>query len=183
MPKNASPQIKSREEQDEAIAEIVAFLRMIYEAFDVPNGRETAIRSLMLEYGRPFYMGERTFAVQRGTPKQCYMNAYKLADWNSRLTYVEGWCHMGLIPIEHAWCIDRQGQVHDSTLPEASGYFGIPFRPDYVRATALRTRVYGIIGLSNRELLTTPVETFLEVPTRPSPDPASPSAIPPPTAR
>jgi hypothetical protein len=51
--------------------------------------------------------------------------------------------------------------VIDPTLREAHAFFGIPFRWDYVRATASRRKVYGVIDFLNPEFLTDPVETFL----------------------
>jgi hypothetical protein len=153
--------MKTRIEQDQAIAQITDYLRMIRDHFDVPMGVGTTIRSFMLDHGVACYMGEQSFAGPRQEPGMCYMNAYRAAAADRSLTYVEGWCHMGLIPIEHAWCIDRDGQVIDPTLREASGYFGIPFRWRYVQRTALRTGVYGVIGLTNRKLLDLPVDTFL----------------------
>jgi hypothetical protein len=94
------------------------------------------------------------------------MNAYTLADNNRRMTYVEGWCQGKGFPFEHAWCIDPDGQVIDPTLREADGYFGIPFRWEYVRRTASRTRIYGVIRYDNSDLLTVPVEEFLYDPVR-----------------
>ena len=144
--------------QDQAIAEMVAFFRRRYRVIAMP------IYGLILAHGRPCYMGERTFAGRRATRKQCYENAYNLADSNPSLTYVEGWCRTGMF-IEHAWCIDPDRQVIDPTLREAAGYFGIPFRWEYVRATASRTKVYGVIHANydygHSDLLTAPVETFL----------------------
>ncbi len=60
-----------------------------------------------------------------------------------------------------AWCVDPGGQVIDPTLRKAEGYFGIPFRWDYVRDTASKTGFFGVIDPISSELLTAPVETFL----------------------
>jgi hypothetical protein len=130
----------TRKAQDAAITQIIDYLRLVDNHFHPP------VYALMLEHGRRYYMGRQTFAGPRRTRGQCYMNAFKAANADRGLIYVEGWCHMGLIPIEHAWCIDRRGRVVDPTLPEASGYFGIPFQWTYVQRTALRTGVYGIIS-------------------------------------
>jgi hypothetical protein len=151
--------------QDEAIAKIVAYLRRCYDPVEMRQDYSKAVCSLMLKHGKPWYIGERTFAGRRARAKQCYMNAYALADSNPRMTYVEGWCCIGCF-FEHAWCIDPDGQVIDPTLREADGYFGIPFRWEYVRRTASRTRMYGVIRYENSDLLTAPVEEFLYDPAR-----------------
>ena len=116
----------------------------------------------MLRHGRAWYIGERTFAGRRARRKQCYMNSYTFADENPGMIYVEGWCWREyLFEFEHAWCIDPNGQVIDRTLREADGYYGIPFRWEYVRATVSSTKEYGIISHANSDLLTAPAETFI----------------------
>lgn len=119
------------------------------------------VPKFMLKHGIPCYMSNRTFAGPRGTPRRCFMNAFNAVSDDKSLTYVEGWCHMGIIPIEHAWYLDPKGRVVDPTLSEASGYFGIPFQRDYVLSTAVRTGIYGVITNANRELFTTPTKKFL----------------------
>ena len=115
-----------------------------------------------LKYGQPFYINEHTFRGKRGTQKLCFMNAFRLSTGNpDRYVYVEGQCHINVLPIDHAWCIDRQtGAVVDPTLrANASGsvkpvaYFGVPFKDEYVLRTAVKTKVYGIISHTNMDLL------------------------------
>jgi hypothetical protein len=145
-------------DQSVAIASLIDYIKMIHNAFAPPVYR------LLTEHGQPWYIGEQTFAGPRSEPGACYRNAYLAVQSNPTLTYVEGLCHMGIIPIEHAWCIDRDGRVVEPTLPEASGYYGIPFQWNYVQATALKTKFYGVLSLTNRDLLSgkVPVYEFLE---------------------
>jgi hypothetical protein len=169
--KHISPEIDIAA-QDRAIDQIVTHL--------LKDQDRIAIYGLMLAHGKRFYMSERTFAGRRGGKKKCYLNAYELAAadqhnieyWRKRFhldpgcnpVYVEGWCYVEPMIIEHAWCLDQNGQVIDPTLREghASGYFGIPLRWDYVWRTVSRTgMIYGIITFRNPELLTTPVKEFL----------------------
>ena len=42
-------------------------------------------------------------------------------------------------PVAHAWCIDLEGFVVDTTWDEGMDYFGVPFRMQYVRRIALAT--------------------------------------------
>lgn len=85
------------------------------------------------------------FSLVRRTPKECFHNAYQLAEYND-LIYVEGYTWY-LIPILHAWCIDEKGRVIDPTLDESEdyAYCGIPMDMSFVRKTMLSTGVYGII--------------------------------------
>ena len=53
--------------------------------------------------------------VKPGEMKGCFVNAYQLAIRNPRrFFYVEGYA-MAVIPTEHAWCVDRAGNVIDNT--------------------------------------------------------------------
>ena len=151
--------VPTLELQDRAIAKIITWLRESHDRYE-PMSYCKAVYSLMLRHGRAWYIGERTFAGRRARHKLCYMNSYKLALEDPGMIYVEGWCWREY-SFEHAWCIDPNGQVIDPTLREADGYYGIPFRWEYVRATALSTKVYGIISHANSDLLTAPAETFI----------------------
>ena len=151
--------VPTLELQDRAIAKIITWLRESHDRYE-PMSYCKAVYSLMLRHGRAWYIGERTFAGRRARSKQCYMNSYTLADEKPGMIYVEGWCWIEYL-FEHAWCIDPDGQVIDPTLREADGYYGIPFRWEYVRATASSTKEYGIISHANSDLLTAPAETFI----------------------
>jgi hypothetical protein len=49
--------------------------------------------------------------------KACYSNAAQLAlDHPDKYTYVEGYVLAGIIPVHHAWVVDRHGRVIDLTL-------------------------------------------------------------------
>ena len=70
----------------------------------------------ILKYDSPYFINEHTLSTNPiGIPKQCYMNAFKLMETDN-LTYVEGYCHTGILPIEHTWCVDSKGNVIDPTL-------------------------------------------------------------------
>ena len=152
-------------EQDEAIQECRAFCQMGVEmqAAHLPASAKHWMSADMLltKYGRPFYMDAETFAGKRGQVKACYMNAFHLADRNHDLTYVEGKCHIGILPIDHAWVVTKDGRVIDPTLRDSSsskitpcGYFGIPFKTEYIQKVALRSRYYSILdGMINPHII------------------------------
>ena len=131
---------------------------------DVQGGRGTD--AFVLANGRPFYMNDKTFDGARGTPKLCYMNASQAIMSDSSLTYVEGSVHIGPLSIGHAWVVDKQGNVIDPTLKLTSGainprgYFGVPFKSEYVMKTMAKTNVYGVISHTNRDIFGAKPETF-----------------------
>ena len=106
----------------------------------------------LLAHGREFSVGPNTYAGPRGEPKACYMNATHLAQWDRRMTYCEGKV-MSIIPIDHAWCIDSDGVVVDTTLERLmldgtvreTQYFGVPLRTDYVLRAVKLNGLYGVL--------------------------------------
>lgn len=86
--------------------------------------------------------------ITRGPMKECYRNAAELAIWNKDMTYVEGWAHSGLIAVEHAWCVDKQGKVVDPTWPDVRGkgfeFLGVPLSTEYLIHHLEETQMYGI---------------------------------------
>jgi hypothetical protein len=107
----------------------------------------------LLTHGRVYPVGPKTFEGQRGEPGNCFGNATHLAMWNRDLTYVEGKVTCCGIPLDHAWCIDADGVVVDSTLtpemldgrPREEEYFGVPFKTEYVRRAIKVNGVYGVL--------------------------------------
>ena len=70
------------------------------------------------------------------TPKQCYSNSTILCIGYGCLTYCEGYVLPGKIPIPlaHAWCVDSDGGVVDTTLADPTGweYCGVQIKEEYV---------------------------------------------------
>lgn len=154
--------MKMKDAQDKAIEEILTYLKTIETLRSShPYAGFTSPETFMLRHGKPWRMNDKTFDGERGEVHGCYMNAYRLMDSNSKMTYVEGYVNLGGLPIQHAWCVDKNGNVIDPTLTAPVpgktivpiGYFGIPFNRNYVYATAVKTGVYGVLsGMSNWEL-------------------------------
>ena len=116
------------------------------------------VLDFMLEHGREYAFSAKSYEGPRGEPKQCYANATHLALRNRSLTYVEGKVFIFGIGIDHAWCVDADGNVVDPTLAidggtefgkldRINGYFGVPLKADYVRKATLWNRVYGLLDL------------------------------------
>ena len=106
------------------------------------------VTTFMLTHARVYPIGPKTFAGPHAEPKQCFSNALTLAHDNPALTYVEGRC-MGIIPFDHAWCVDRDGFVVDPTLTNHDGrikaYWGVPFITLYALHAALLNDACGVL--------------------------------------
>lgn len=90
--------------------------------------------------------GERPEHLKPGEPKNCYGNAAQAALSFPELTYVEGYA-TGIIPVEHAWCVDESGKVVDTTWDDSQqcAYYGVPFRTDWLRKFLIEKTTYGVI--------------------------------------
>jgi hypothetical protein len=103
----------------------------------------------ILKHGRAFEWRALPRGVRMGVPRQCFRNAVRLALRRPGLySYVEGYAVNTLVagyPVAHAWCIDQEGFVVDSTWDEGADYFGVPFQVEYVRRMGGARRDYSLI--------------------------------------
>lgn len=109
------------------------------------------------------YAGFEDFLLKHGsffTPKttlpdgvrpmglsQCFENAYRVATRTKAFHYVEGYA-LGVIPIHHAWLVDREGNVIDPTwvnIGVGKAYIGVEFNLAEVK----KSRRVGILALSD----------------------------------
>lgn len=108
------------------------------------NGwKYSCIEEFVLKNGKAFSGFEK---VKRGRQKECFKNAFYLADYNPDLQYVEGYAtfsNIGL-PVLHAWCV-KDGKVYDPTWKNGNEYFGVVFDLSYVRKTILARKRFGVI--------------------------------------
>jgi len=95
---------------------------------------------LVLQMGREMKPIALPQNIKLGYPQHCYYNAQALAKRLPTLIYCEGFAlaESSLIPVPHAWVMDRQWQAIDPTwerskYPEAI-YLGIPLHINWVRA-------------------------------------------------
>jgi predicted ABC-type ATPase len=146
--------IPSKETQDAAIGDIKQYLKNFHDMRTPMGVKGETPEGFLLKHGQPSYMNENSFKGKRGEPKNCYGNSFRCASENSNFTYNEGYVHIGALPVEHAWLTDKDNNVIDPTMkaPEDGqivkpvGYFGIPINHSYLINTALKTKVYGVLG-------------------------------------
>ena len=97
--------------------------------------------SVLAKHGRVYMQDAKLKGAHN---QQCFMNAYQYAERHD-LFYVEGYAMPnGLIPLSHAWCVDKEGVIHDPTWDHADDYFGVPFYLDTVQEILQETGYYGI---------------------------------------
>ena len=78
----------------------------------------------------------------------CFKNATDLVLNDGSLIYCEGYS-IGIIPVVHAWCITKTGEVIDPTWQRADKtgkqYFGIAFKRNWLMHSLLKYQYYGLI--------------------------------------
>lgn len=129
------------------LAEITDYLRQIAAI----EGGTRAFATFILEHGREWESQRLPAGYPAGIPRGCFGNSQKIlfskAAQRDGLVYVEGYACSGSLgfpfPTEHAWLVDPEGRVVDSTWedPEISTYFGVPFNPEYVARTVRQAGV------------------------------------------
>lgn len=110
------------------------------------------LRKLLVNRGVSYSRDDKKIGTKwnhlNGEAKACFRNATQAAlDHPDELTYVEGFAfaNRGWFPMEHAWVIDKNGNVIDKTWPEGFDYYGIPFPADQLRQIILNSECYGIL--------------------------------------
>lgn len=107
------------------------------------------IERLILEFGKDYIPKKRPKGIKKQQNRECFRNATNLVLDNSDLEYVEGYAiHDGLIPLQHAWTVNKQDEVVDPTWsnPELSEYRGVVISRDILIAEMLRTHFYGVLA-------------------------------------
>jgi hypothetical protein len=112
----------------------------VLEGDDASTHPYASEADFILKHGRAFEWRALPHGVRMGVPRQCFRNAVRLALRKPRFyTYVEGYAINTWVaehPVAHAWCVDPEHFVVDTTWEEGSDYFGVPFRAEYVRRMA-----------------------------------------------
>jgi hypothetical protein len=133
--------IKSNCEIETHLRQVLTFLRGKVRK----DYKYSSVEEFVLKEGR--FMGQRSpksDEYPRGTPKECFRNAYNLCH---KLRYCEGYARYALsvIPLQHAWLLDSDGNVIDTTWAAGEEYFGLEFPTEFVIKTVLSRGSFGVI--------------------------------------
>lgn len=151
---SGSPKIRKDSSLDAPAVDSSPLEKTGIPVLDFAGGRIMAqgVRELLLERGSAYERDDSLTGSQwdnlSGEAKMCFMNAAQAAlEYPDDLTYVEGYAFAkeGWFPMEHAWLIDKKGNIIDKTWPEGYNYYGIPFSNEDLRAILLMSESYGIL--------------------------------------
>jgi hypothetical protein len=116
---------------------------------NVASMQDNSIYGVVRRHGQFYTPQPLPKKYKMGKIKECYSNAYRLSQKHG-LQYVEGLAFPDFmnIPIEHAWCVDSDGNVIDNTwkIP-GTVYYGIPFEDDFISRVFAETETFGVIKL------------------------------------
>jgi hypothetical protein len=135
---------------EEILSDMMTWIRQldtIKSGMRQSKGRRT-FESMLLEHGKLWTANAWSSHKygMKGTQRECFSNATKLAT-AFNLTYVEGLAmQYGMFPMEHAWCVDDNGNVIDNTWITNSAvvYYGLPLKYSFVVKSMSETGVYGV---------------------------------------
>jgi hypothetical protein len=129
---------------------------------------------LLLANGHEWPFAPLPDHIKPGEKGECFRNATMLAIEHDDLTYCEGMAINFLFPVEHAWCVDRQGRVIDNTwaalkLPkkhklklDEPQYFGVAIKTSFLLNQLRRLKFYGMMYQPPKHpLFTLPPEKWL----------------------
>lgn len=103
-----------------------------------------SIDELLLDKAK-FFTPPQESLDKLGEPKLCFMNAYQYMLSHDDIIYVEGYANR-VIPLMHAWCVDKTGVVLETTWEEpGEAYFGVAINREYVFDIVLKARRYGVL--------------------------------------
>jgi hypothetical protein len=155
--------LPSIEEQDKSIESLRSHYEQVSDMMSKHQSPTDYIpgawSTLQVRYGHGWYMNKSTFTAHRKmTRQQCFKNAATLAIDGAGI-YVEGNVLVHGVPIAHAWVVDEDdGYVIDTTIrphPGILGYYGIPFKTEYLIKTIVKHKVYGLLDYWNTDILRT----------------------------
>jgi hypothetical protein len=133
--------------------ELVNYLTLITEARgEAPAGyRYNGYEAYVLDRGKVYTRLSLT-ELERMEAGNCFANCWSVATLRADLfTYCEGWAS-SVIPIHHAWLIDRAGNVVDPTWGHRQSlkmtYYGVTFTANEISAEAVRILKAGDPGFS-----------------------------------
>lgn len=128
---------------EDYLAEIVKVLHS-----NRPLLKYNSHEALILEEGHTF--GEARLD-RYGELKECYNNTLLAVEANPGWRYCEGWAYGGLLPVLHAWALDIDGQVVETTWHEPGAeYVGLAISNSLVYGFLGATHYYGMLGSDYR---------------------------------
>jgi hypothetical protein len=137
--------------------EIINFYKVVTgfrQRFKPPEMVYVGIEDFLEQHGQFWKVKSRPKQVPLGTIKMCFNNAFHQIVNDDRYYYAEGYA-MGIIPVNHAWIVDREdNKAIELTWPEPGvAYHGVIFDSEYVIKHTLKREEAGVLACHRSPLL------------------------------
>lgn len=130
------------------MSELLKYLKFVDQA-----SKGNSMESIVLKHGiaYPAPIIARPKGIKKGKDRQCFTNAYHICIENKGFKYIEGFA-LSIIPVHHAWVLDEDGNVIETTWKEAGEeYYGIELDIPWVNKVIYETKVYGALNPQSQE--------------------------------
>ena len=128
------------------LRDVKEYLKLLQSFSNNPDGvwSYNNIADFLLKEGKPMLGLSKTLKGHYGKGF-CYRTAFEIAS-SYGYGYVEGYalCE-GLIPLEHAWNVDNEGNVIDGSWEDGVAYYGVEIPYWYVCKILFATKRHGIL--------------------------------------
>jgi hypothetical protein len=145
-----------------------AHVDLLVTLFGAQGHQGSLTHQLIQQYGTTGWAKKPCPEDLQGNMGQCYYNAMVMAvNHPERWTYCEGYAVLETlgVPMEHAWCLDSNGNVVDPTWEGAADYFGVRINSIDLMRIANKTEYHGVfcnMHILARKLGRDCVKPFLE---------------------
>ncbi len=108
-----------------------------------PDYHYHGVEDFISQHGQTYDVRKKPKHIPYDTKQECYRNALRFVWNNPSYTYVEGFATTGILPVQHAWVVNENNEIIDTTWrwqPDALQtwrYFGVPFSIDVINAAVL----------------------------------------------
>lgn len=105
-----------------------------------------SVEDFVLRNGKAWPVSQRPVCLKIGPLGECFRTSASYAlRWPDLYIYCEGFA-CGSLPVMHAWLLDDQGRVIETTWRDRGvDYFGIALRPEYLEERLCEQKSYGLI--------------------------------------
>jgi hypothetical protein len=135
----------------------------------VQTNNHYRIEAFLVRHGRLWDWRPLPKGIKAGGDRYCYKYATDIALKECGYVYCEGFAFNGVLPVEHAWCVDGYGKVMDPTWDRLNRrqpvveYFGVAVKTEFLRALVLETGAYcGVLKLPRQgcPILSAPIKDW-----------------------
>ena len=130
--------------------DLKAYLKMVSDMAGHKDFEYTSVHDFVLKEGKSYNVQDYLPSDMPRKPLgECFKNVFEIImfDFKGQYTYVEGFAFRAVLPLAHAWLVDKDGKAwdptwYDDTREGGLAYYGCEFPAWYVREMILKEETY-----------------------------------------